>query len=67
MILRPGRSPTPTTGLPLPEANIAADIAAARGYPARIAAIKRYRLDIWTNEGATWLDTAKWAACPAVP
>ncbi len=56
----------PNYGVTLPEENILADIAAARGYPARIAAIKRYRLNIWTNESATWLDTLKWRECDLI-
>ena len=50
----------PNFGVTMTERSIKLDIESARGRPSRIAALKRYRLNIWTNESDTWLDQHKW-------
>lgn len=54
------RRANPSYGVTLPERNILADIHSARGNPERISAIKRYRLNIWTQGGTAWLSTEAW-------
>lgn len=56
----------PNFGVTMTERSIASDIENARGRPARIAAVKRYRLNIWTNESDTWLDQVAWESLPKV-
>lgn len=58
--LKQWKRANPSYGITLPERGILSDIRAAKGRPERIAALKRYRLNIWTNEGAAWLDTQLW-------
>ncbi len=52
----------PNFGVTMTERSIKSDIENARGRPARIAALKRYRLNIWTNESDTLFDQNKWKA-----
>lgn len=52
----------PNFDVTMTERSIKLDIEAARGRPSRIAALKRYRLNIWTNESDTWLDQSKWSS-----
>lgn len=52
----------PNFGVTMTERSVASDISLARGIPSRIAAIKRYRLNIWTNESESLLDQNKWEA-----
>ncbi len=52
----------PNFGVTMTERSVKSDIENARGRPARIAALKRYRLNIWTNESDTLLDQNKWQA-----
>lgn len=58
--LKAWKKANPSYGITLPERGILSDIRAAKGRPERIAALKRYRLNIWTNEGAAWLDNSLW-------
>lgn len=58
--LKQWKKANPSYGITLPERGILSDIRAAKGRPERIAALKRYRLNIWTNEGSAWLDTSLW-------
>ncbi|HBE71245.1 MAG TPA: hypothetical protein DDW52_24120 [Planctomycetaceae bacterium] len=51
----------PSYGITIPERGILSDIQKAKGNPERIAAIKRYRLNIWTQEGVQWLDESQWS------
>lgn len=50
----------PNFGVTMTERSVRSDIENARGRPARIAALKRYRLNIWTNESDTLFDQTKW-------
>lgn len=56
----------PNYGVTINERSIKLDIEGARGRPSRIAALKRYRLNIWTNETDTWLDQVAWEALPKI-
>jgi phage terminase large subunit-like protein len=60
--LKQWKKANPGYGITIPERGILSDIRAARGRPERIAALKRYRLNLWTNEGTAWLDTSLWDA-----
>lgn len=55
------RKANPSFGVTMPERGVLADIRAAKGNPQRMAAIKRYRLNIWTQDGVSWLSTQQWA------
>ncbi len=50
----------PSYGVTMPERGVLADIRAAKGNPQRIAAIKRYRLNLWTQDGVSWLSADEW-------
>lgn len=58
--LKQWKKANPSYGITLPERGILSDIRAAKGRPDRIATLKRYRLNVWTNEGVAWLDTEIW-------
>lgn len=60
--LKQWKAANPGYGITMPERGILSDIRAAKGRPERIAALKRYRLNLWTNEGSAWLDTELWDA-----
>ncbi|HBE68819.1 MAG TPA: hypothetical protein DDW52_11795 [Planctomycetaceae bacterium] len=53
----------PSYGKTMPERGVLADIRAAKGNPQRIASLKRYRLNIWTQSGVQWLDADQWSTC----
>lgn len=60
--LKQWKKANPSYGITMPERGILSDIRAAKGRPERIASLKRYRLNLWTNEAAAWLDTGLWDA-----
>jgi phage terminase large subunit-like protein len=64
--LKQWKKANPGFGKTINERGILSDIRAAKGRPARIATLKRYRLNIWTNEGEAWLDSQLWNALPSV-
>jgi phage terminase large subunit-like protein len=64
--LKQWKKANPCYGKTINERGILSDIRAAKGRPERIATLKRYRLNIWTNEGTTWLDNQLWNALPPI-
>lgn len=56
----------PSYGVTLNERKIAVAIAEAEASPQRVSALKRYRLNIWTQGKAAWLDVAKWNGLAAI-
>ena len=64
--LREWKRANPNYGVTLPERNIKRAIAQAAGSPQRIAALKRYRLNLWTKAKDGWIDPQSWDKCPAI-
>ncbi|MGV3486909.1 MAG: terminase large subunit domain-containing protein, partial [Planctomycetaceae bacterium] len=50
----------PNYGVTLPERKIKRAIDQAKGSPQRIAALKRYRLNLWTKAKDGWIDPMRW-------
>jgi phage terminase large subunit-like protein len=56
----------PNFGVTLPVRKIQKAIDQARSSPQRIAALKRYRLNLWTQAKDSWIDEGKWNALPDI-
>lgn len=56
----------PNFGVTLPVRKIERAIEQARSSPQRIAALKRYRLNIWTQAADGWIDPQKWDDLPRI-
>jgi phage terminase large subunit-like protein len=54
----------PNYGVTLPERKIIKAIEQASNSPQRIAALKRYRLNIWTQAKDSWIDQTRWDELP---